>query len=105
MILLDMVIGQLPLIPMTLKNEEVGKLGMSDNQIVNTQDQQNSLFSANTPFELLGQYGFTTASTLLSFGGSAVVTDLPKVQAGQVKVTAGKGLNATERGMQIARNL
>ena len=88
------------------EQKKLEKLGMSDNQIVNTQDQQNSLFSANTPFELLGQYGFTTASTLLSFGGSAVVNGLTKGAGWLGKAaTAGKGLNATERGMQIARNL
>jgi hypothetical protein len=43
---------------------------------------------------------------LLSFGGSAVVNGLTKGAGWLGKAaTAGKGLNATERGMQIARNL
>lgn len=80
--------------------------GLSDNPILNSVAQQNQLLSANTPFELLGQYGFTAGSTLASFGGTALVTGAVK-GAGWVAKSAlvGKGLNSTARGIQIAKGL
>jgi hypothetical protein len=81
-------------------------LGLSDNPILNTVAQQESMLSLNTPFELFGQYGFTTASTILSFGSSAVVNALTKGAAWATKVATGaKGLNTTARGIKFLRGL
>lgn len=81
-------------------------LGLSDNPILNTVDQQESILSLNTPFELFGQYGFTTASTILSFGGSAAVNATAKGAAWAAKVaTASKGLNTTAKGVRLLRGI
>lgn len=86
------------------EQERLKALGMSDNPILNTVDQQNSILSANTPFELFGQYGFTTASTILSFGGSAVVNGMVKGAGWFAKAAnAGRGLNSTARGIRMTR--
>lgn len=81
-------------------------LGLSDNPILNTVDQQESILSLNTPFELFGQYGFTTASTILSFGSSALVNATAKGAAWAAKVaTASKGLNTTAKGVRLLRGI
>lgn len=88
------------------EQKRLEKLGLSDNPILNTTAQQESMLSLNTPFELLGQYGFTTASTILSFGGSEVVNALTKGAAWATKAaTASKGLNTTARGVKFLRGL
>lgn len=88
------------------EQKKLEKLGLSDNPILNTVEQQESILSLNTPFELLGQYGFTTASTILSFGGSAAVNALTKGAAWATKVATGaKGLNTTARGVRFLRGL
>lgn len=80
--------------------------GMQDKPILGTVNQQNSLLSWNTPFEVLGQYGFTAASTLLSFGGSGIVEGLTSGAGWVAKAATGaKGLNATAKGIKIARGL
>ena len=90
----------------TEEQERLKELGMSDNAILNTVDQQNSLFSANTPFELFGQYGFSTMSTLLSFGASSLIRGASKAAAWGAKIAmGGKALNATERGVNFLRNV
>lgn len=90
----------------TSEQERLEAAGMSDNPILNTVDQQNSLVSANTPYELIGQYGFTAASTLLSFGGSAALQGLTKGAAWLGKVAmGGKTLNATSKGMTFLRGV
>lgn len=81
-------------------------LGSSDNPILNTVGQQESILSLNTPFELFGQYGFTTASTILSFGSSALVNATAKGAAWAAKVaTASKGLNTTAKGVRLLRGI
>lgn len=86
------------------EQERLKSLGMSDNPILNTVDQQNSILSANTPFELFGQYGFTAASTILSFGGSAVVNGAVKGAGWLAKAAnAGRGLNTTARGIKMTK--
>ena len=88
------------------EQERLEAAGMSDNPILNTAAQQNSLVSANTPYELIGQYGFTAASTLLSFGGSAALQGLTKGAAWLGKVAmGGKTLNATSKGMTFLRGV
>lgn len=88
------------------EQEKLEKLGLSDNPIIGTVEQQESLLSANTPFELFGQYGFTTASTILSFGSSAVVNAAVKGAAWTAKVaTASKGLNTTAKGVKFLRGV
>lgn len=88
------------------EQKKLEELGLSDNPILNTAAQQESLLSLNTPFELLGQYGFTTASTILSFGSSAAVNALTKGAAWATKVATGaKGLNTTARGIKFLREL
>lgn len=88
------------------EQKKLEELGLSDNPILSTVAQQESLLSLNTPFELLGQYGFTTASTILSFGGSAAVNSLAKGAAWAAKVaTASRGLNTTARGIKFLRGV
>ena len=73
----------------TSEQERLESLGLSDNPILNTAEQQNSLFSANTPLELFGQYGFTAASTILSFGVSGAVNAVTKGAAWLGKAAMG----------------
>lgn len=88
------------------EQKKLEELGLSDNPILNTVAQQESILSINTPFELLGQYGFTTASTILSFGSSAAVNASIKGAAWVTKAaTASKGLNTTARGVKFLRGL
>ena len=88
------------------EQKKLEELGLSDNPILSTVAQQESLLSLNTPFELLGQYGFTTASTILSFGGSAAVNSLAKGAAWAAKAaTASRGLNTTARGIKFLRGV
>lgn len=88
------------------EQKKLEELGLSDNPILNTVAQQESLLSLNTPFELLGQYGFTTASTILSFGSSAAVNALIKGAAWATKVATGaKGLNTTAKGVRLLRGI
>ena len=88
------------------EQEKLEKLGLSDNPILGTVGQQESMLSANTPFELFGQYGFTTASTILSFGSSALVNAAAKSAAWAAKAaTASKGLNTTANGVKFLRGV
>lgn len=88
------------------EQEKLEKLGLSDNPIIGTVEQQESMLSANTPFELFGQYGFTTASTILAFGSSALVNATAKGAAWAAKVaTASKGLNTTAKGVKFLRGV
>lgn len=90
----------------TSEQERLESLGLSDNPILNTVEQQNSLFSANTPFELFGQYGFTAASTLLSFGASGAVNAVTKGAAWLGKAAmGGKTLNASAKGAAFLRGV
>ena len=88
------------------EQERLESLGLSDNPILNTVEQQNSLFSANTPFELFGQYGFTAASTILSFGASSAVNAITKGAAWLGKAAmGGKTLNASAKGAAFLRGV
>lgn len=88
------------------EQKKLEKLGLSDNPIIGTVEQQESMLSANTPFELFGKYGFTTASTILSFGSSALVNATAKSAAWAAKVaTASKGLNTTANGVKFLRGV
>ena len=90
----------------TARQKYLEENGMQDNPILGTEAQQNSLVSWNTPFEVLGQYGFTAASTILSFGGSAAVEGLTNTAGWVAKASAGaKGLNTTAKGVRLAKNL
>lgn len=90
----------------TSEQERLESLGLSDNPILNTVEQQNSLFSANTPFELFGQYGFTAASTILSFGASGAVNAATKGAAWLGKAAmGGKTLNASAKGAAFLRGV
>lgn len=74
--------------------------GLQDNPILNTFEQQNSLISANTPYELIGQYGFTAATTLLSFGGGAGINLAAKGAS-----LAAKGVKGANLGTKLARGI
>lgn len=88
------------------EQKKLEKMGMSDNPILNSVAQQNSMLSWNTPFELVGQYGFTAASTVLSFGGSAALKVTTGAAAwGTRLATAGKGLKATETGLKFLQGI
>lgn len=90
----------------TSEQERLESLGLSDNPILNTVEQQNSLFSANTPFELFGQYGFTAASNILSFGASGAVNAATKGAAWLGKAAmGGKTLNASAKGAAFLRGV
>ena len=90
----------------TSEQERLESLGLSDNPILNTAEQQNSLFSANTPLELFGQYGFTAASTILSFGVSGAVNAVTKGAAWLGKAAmGGKTLNASAKGAAFLRGV
>lgn len=90
----------------TARQEYLEETGLQDNPILNSAAQQHSILTWNTPFEVLGQYGFTAASTILSFGGSAVVNGAVKGAGVIAKMSSGaKGLNTTAKGIRIAKNL
>lgn len=48
--------------------------GLSDNPILGTYAQSKRVLTWNSPFELIGQYGFTTGTTLLSAGTAGLVS-------------------------------
>jgi len=90
----------------TARQKYLEENGLQDNPILNTQAQENALVSWNTPFEVLGQYGFTAASTILSFGGSAAIQGTVKVGGAIGKAAnAAKGLNTTAKGIRLAKGL
>jgi hypothetical protein len=62
--------------------------------------------SWNTPFEVLGQYGFTTASTILSLGGAGAVNLGFKGLGYLSKVgTAGKALNTAAKATKFIQRM
>jgi hypothetical protein len=76
------------------EQEKLEAEGLSEFEILNTYDQSRSLFTINTPFELLGQYGFTVASTIGSFGVSNLIRLGGKAAAWAAKaVTQGARLS------------
>lgn len=93
------------------EQEHLEELGLSDNPILNTVKQQESLISTNTPFELLGQYGFTTASTILSMGGSSALNFITKggslaskaAVAGRTASSAKKALDLSKVGVSFKK--
>lgn len=52
--------------------EKMKALGISDNNIYKTAEEENELFNSKTLFDLTGQWGFTLGSMLLSMGTSAL---------------------------------
>lgn len=56
------------------RQEYLNEHGLSDNPILGTYAQSKRVLTRNSPFELIGQYGFTTGTTLLSAGASALVS-------------------------------
>jgi hypothetical protein len=88
------------------RQEYLEENGLQDNPILGTSKQENAILSWNTPFEVLGQYGFTAASTLLSFGGSGLVQAGTKGLSALGKVATGaKGLNTTAKGIALAKGV
>lgn len=80
--------------------------GLSDNPILGTFDQQRSIVSWNTPFEVLGQYGFTTASMILTLGGAGAVNLGFKGLGYLSKVgTAGKALNTAAKATKFVQRM
>ena len=77
---------------------ELEEAGLTANPIINTTDQERNILTANTPFELVSQYGFTVASTLLTMGGSAAVSGVVKGISSIAKATSwgSKALNAAK---------
>lgn len=55
------------------QQKEYEELGLSVIPILNTVDQQNSVFSANTGFEVVQSQGFSTAMMFLSGGASKAI--------------------------------
>ena len=72
-------------------------LGVNALQIYKDIDEQNSFLSGNDFYDIVGQYGFTAATTALSMGGSAAVKSL----------ASGIARNATREGISgsLARGL
>lgn len=80
--------------------------GLSDNPILGTFDQQRSIVSWNTPFEVIGQYGFTTASMILTLGGAGAVNLGFKGLGYLSKVgTAGKALNTAAKVTKFVQRM
>lgn len=58
--------------------KEYKERGYNPYAILETRDQEKTFFDSNTIFKLVGDYGFTLASTALSFGASGAVSLLAK---------------------------
>lgn len=82
------------------------RMGMSDNPILETVNEQNAMFSWNTPFNLFGQYGFTAASTIMTFGGSLALKGITAGASWATKLaTAGKGAKAIAAGSKFIQGI
>lgn len=62
-------------------------IGVNENGILNTVQQEKDIFTANTIYELFGQYGFTAAATLASLGTSSLITGGTKLATGAIAQT------------------
>lgn len=82
--------------------EEYKAKGWDKHAILNTVEQEKSLLNANTPYELLAQYGFTAASMLLSAGASGLVSGATK---GLFKAGVAAGLKTTSAGRATLRGI
>lgn len=88
------------------EQKRLEELGLNDDQIFISSRNRDKIFHSRTVAELFGQYGFTAASTILSFGGSALVNNAVKGLGWLAKSNAAaRGLNSTAEGMKIARGL
>lgn len=67
--------------------------GISDNSIYEGSDEEGKLLNAKTLPNLLGQYGFTAATTVMSFGGTAAAQG------------AVKGALWLSKGLGMAKNV
>lgn len=86
--------------------KELEEAGLQDNPILTYSKDKNSLFHSRVIPQLIGQYGFTTASTLMTLGGSYVVEGAIKGASWLAKAGSGaRGLNATAKGVETARRL
>lgn len=77
------------------------ELGFSKYQIVNTPEQERQIFTSNTIYELIGQYGFTAASTMASIGLSSAL----KAETMLTKGLVGAGAKAGRYSMRTAAQL
>lgn len=71
------------------EQERLLAMGMSDNAILNSVDQEHSLLSMNTPFELLGQSGYILGSTALSKAISKTISVGARAAFGLTKALGG----------------
>lgn len=58
------------------EQEKYKNLGLSKDQIYRTVEEENQFMSLNDIGDIIGQYGFTAATTLMSMGGSSAVKGL-----------------------------
>ena len=79
----------------SLKEQEKYKnLGLSKDQIYRTVDEENQFMSLNDIGDIIGQYGFTAATAIMSMGGSAVVKGLAMAVARNALRTGVRGAAA-----------
>lgn len=71
------------------------ELGLSALQQYRTREQESEIFSTADFFDAVGQYGFTAATILASFGGSALLKTLTK---GTTNAMARQTLRALGKG-------
>lgn len=71
------------------EQEKLQKMGMSDNAILNTVDQENSIFNANTIFEIGQQAGHVAGSGLVGKGIGVTIKGLSKVAFKAAKTFGG----------------
>ena len=60
----------------TFEQKKYKNLGLSKDQIYRTVEEENQFMSLNDIGDIIGQYGFTAATTLLSMGGSSAIKGL-----------------------------
>ena len=76
------------------EQEKYKNLGLSKNQIYRTVDEENQFMSLNDIGDIIGQYGFTAATTLLSMGGSSAVKGIATSVARNALKTGVRGTAA-----------
>lgn len=76
------------------EQEKYKNLGLSKDQIYRTVDEENQFMSLNDVGDIIGQYGFTAATTLLSMGGSSAVKGIATSVAQNALRTGVKGAAA-----------
>lgn len=76
------------------EQEKYKNLGLSKDQIYRTVDEENQFMSLNDIGDIIGQYGFTAATTFISMGGSSVVKGLSTAVAKNALSTGVRGAAA-----------